>query len=69
MRGRPYPRRGTPESFGWARVPALDSGGGEAWEMPTGDLILLAPGVRHVVVLVPAQPGAEPVVDGVGAER
>jgi hypothetical protein len=32
--------KGTPESFGWQRVPQYDTQSGVAYEKPTGDLML-----------------------------
>ena len=32
---------GTPDTFGWVRIPKLDTHTGEAWEKPDGRLCML----------------------------
>jgi hypothetical protein len=32
---------GTPDTFGWVRIPKLDTERGEAWERPDGKLCML----------------------------
>ena len=66
MPSQRYPRRGSPESFGWLRLPALDRGDDLAWETPGGEVMWLQVGVRRLVQLLPSLP---PQPDGVAARR
>ncbi len=63
-----FPRRGTPESFGWLRVPAFDDPGFSAWEVPDRNaaFVLLPVGTRRLVQMLPSLP---PLPDLVAARR
>ncbi len=51
-----FPRRGTPESFGWLRLPSHDDGEHLGWETPDGEVVLLLVGVRRLVQMLPSLP-------------
>ena len=59
-------RRGTPESFGWLRLPVSDQPGRSAWETPAGAVVLLPVGTRRLVKMLPS---LEPVADTTVALR